>query len=310
MPYSDEFYALAAKVRQWGRWGPDDEIGTINLIDADARRRGAASVRSGKAFTLAMPLDEDGPQLGFMPGRTNPVHTMVQINEAARPDGANTGFCFSDDAIQMGVQACTHWDALSHAAYDGKLWNGFPADSITEAGATKCGIDKVKSIVTRGVLLDLCAAKGVEQMPNGHALTADDLDEACEHAKVTVEPGDVILLRTGHMQRFLTGDKMNYAIHSCGPSMQSAEWFKDHDVAAVTIDNIIFEVFPCEREDTWLPVHFLHLVEMGMMQGQNWNLEELAADCADDGQYTFFLSATPEPITNGTGSMVNPTALK
>jgi len=83
-----------------------------------------------------------------------------------------------------------------------------------------------------------------------------------------------------------------------------------HSVAALALDNLIFEVFPCESKDAWLPVHFLHLVHMGMIQGQNWNLEELADDCARDGQYSFLLNASPEHITRGTGSMVNPVAVK
>jgi kynurenine formamidase len=92
--------------------------------------------------------------------------------------------------------------------------------------------------------------------------------------------------------------------------MQTVEWFHRHQVAAVAIDNLIFEVFPCERPDLFLPVHFLHLVEMGLTQGQNWNMEALAADCADDGRYAFLLSASPEPIDGGTGAPVNPVALK
>ena len=88
------------------------------------------------------------------------------------------------------------------------------------------------------------------------------------------------------------------------------QWFRDHDVAAVATDNLTFEVYPCEREDAILPVHLLHLVDMGMTQGQNWNFEELAADCAADGRYTFFLDASPLPFTNAVGSPVNPVAIK
>jgi hypothetical protein len=92
--------------------------------------------------------------------------------------------------------------------------------------------------------------------------------------------------------------------------MMTVEWFHDRDAAAVATDNLAFEVYPCEREDCLLPVHLLHLVEMGMTQGQNFDLEALAADCADDGVYEFFLDASPQPFVGGIGSPVNPVAIK
>jgi kynurenine formamidase len=119
----------------------------------------------------------------------------------------------------------------------------------------------------------------------------------------------VVLLRTGAMARFLAGDREGYAMTNAGPSLQSVEWFHDRDVAAVATDNPTFECVDFERSVP-LPVHALHLVEMGMMQGQNWNLEALAADCAADGRATFLLAATPEPVTGGTGAPVVPMAVK
>ena len=117
---------------------------------------------------------------------------MFQINEVTigDPDGTR----FSDDQMDLALQACTHWDALSHSSYGGNLWNGHPADSITEAGASKCGIGLVKSLVSRGVLLDIARLKGVDVIEAGTRSPAD-LDAACEMAGVTVEPGDVVLLR-------------------------------------------------------------------------------------------------------------------
>jgi kynurenine formamidase len=308
VPLPQEFLDLAQRVRNWGRWGDDDERGTLNLIDADAIRRGAATAKTGKTFSLAMALDQQGPQIGVIPGRVNPLHTMVAIN---MPYGDT--FHTSDDVVTMGLQACTHWDALAHASYDGNLYNGFPASAITaEQGATRCGIDKVGAIVTRGVLLDVARVKGVERIEPGYAFTAADLDAAADAAKVKVQPGDVVLLRTGHITLFQAGDKLAYSTAGgAGPSMGTVGWFHDRGVAAVATDNITFEVFPGERDaEVFFPVHLLHLVEMGMTQGQNWDLEALAADCADDGVYEFLLSASPEPFTGGTGSPVIPIAIK
>jgi kynurenine formamidase len=308
MAIPESFRELAAKVNNWGRWGDDDELGTINLVTDDVRRRAAACVRTGKAFSLAIPLSEDGPQMGFVKGRVNPTRTMIMINESAFGDA--DGFASSDDVVTMGLQAATHWDALVHATYDGRLYNGYPTSSIDERGASKCGINTISTLISRGVLLDVLRAKGVDRLEPGYCITGDDLDAAAEMARVTVEPGDIVLLRTGHMQLLHAGDKNGYAYPSPGPSIHSVQWMRDHDVAAVATDTFPFEALPGDTPDFMLPVHLLHLVEMGLLQGQNFDLEALSADCADDGVYEFLLSASPEPFVGGLGTPVNPVALK
>jgi kynurenine formamidase len=299
---------LAAKVRNWGRWGPDDQIGTLNLITDDVVRGAASLVQDGRRFSLGIPLDQSGPQTGVIPGRTNPLRTMLMINTPLIGDPSD--FCTSDDTVSMGIQACTHWDGLGHVSYEGKLYNDVPASVINEFGATRLGIHNVTSLVSRGVLLDVARAKGVDRLDGGYAITGDDLDAASELGKVDVQPGDVVLVRTGQMQLLQAGDKAAYGAPAPGPSLQTVQWFRDHDVAAVATDNITFEVFPCERDDALLPVHLLHLVDMGMTQGQNWNLEQLALDCAADGRYAFLLDASPLPFTNAVGSPVQPVAIK
>ena len=282
MALPDDVKELAAQVRNWGRWGSDDEIGTINLVTDDVVRDAAALVTTGKRFPLGLPLDQGGPQIGAIPGRTNPLRTMLMINTPLTGDPSN--FCTSDDTVNMGIQACTHWDGLGHVSYDGNLYNGVPASVINEFGANRLGIHNITTLVSRGVLLDVARAKGVDRLDGGYPITGDDLDAAAAMGEVEVRAGDVVLVRTGQMQLFHAGNKMAYGTPSAGPSLQSVRWFRDHDVAAVATDNITFEVFPCEREDALLPVHLLHLVDMGMTQGQNWDLERLAADCADDGR--------------------------
>jgi kynurenine formamidase len=303
-----EFTELAAKVNNWGRWGADDEIGTLNLIDAAAVRAAASLVRTGKRFPLAIPLSTEGPQLGYIKGRINPLRTMAAINTPLTGDPEQ--FCSSDDVVVMGMQAGTHWDSLAHVSYAGRMYNGFPLESTTVDGASRAGIDKVGTLVGRGVLLDLARAHGSDRLPGGHPVTADDLDAAVDLARVQIRPGDIVLLRTGQIQHFKAGDRVAYFAPNPGPSMQSVPWFHEHDIAAVATDSATFEVFPCERDDVLLPVHLLHLVEMGLTQGQNFDLEALAADCADDGVYEFFLDATPLQFTGGLGSPVNPVAIK
>jgi kynurenine formamidase len=192
-------------------------------------------------------------------------------------------------------------------SYGGKIYNGYLADSITADGASRCGIEKVRSLVGRGVLIDVARAKDVERLEPGYKITPDDLDEAC---RIDVEPGDIVLIRTGHMQLLGAGDKSAYGYPSPGPGMEAATWFHSHDVAAVATDTYAFEVLPAEIEGFFLPLHALDLVEMGMLQGQNFYLEELANECAADGVYDFFLEATPEPFVAAVGAPVAPIAIK
>ena len=308
MAMPPEVKELAAKVRNWGRWGDDDEIGTLNLISDDVVKSAAKEVKTGKRLALGIPMDENGPQTGAIPGRDNPTHEMIMVDTPLTGDPSD--FTTSDDKLAMGIQSATHWDALAHVSYEGKLYNGVSSSVITDGGAPRMGIDKIRTIVSRGVLLDVARAKGVDRLEGGYPLTGDDLDAACDLGTVKVKPGDVVLIRTGQMQWFLEGDREKYGVPASGPSLQTVQWFRDHDVAAVATDNITFEVYPPEREDAMLPVHLLHLVDMGMTQGQNWNLEALAEDCADDGRYAFFLDASPLPLTHAVGSPVNPIVVK
>jgi kynurenine formamidase len=303
-----EFLELAAAVNNWGRWGADDERGTLNLITAETVRDAARLVRDGKRFTLAIPMSEAGPQLGFVQGRTNPIRTTIARHELLGKD--EHGVRFNDDAVSMGVQSATHWDALAHVSYDGRMYNGFPTSTVDDTGATRLGAEKLGPIISRGVLLDLARSAGVDRLEGGYPLTPDDLDRAEEFGKVQVGRGDLVLLRTGQIQHLHAGDKMAYSISTAGPSMQTARWFHDRDVAAVATDNLSFEVFPGEQKGLLLPVHMLHIVEMGLVQGQNFDLEELAEDCADDGRYTFLLCASPEPIVHAAGASVVPVAIK
>ncbi|MFE4715173.1 cyclase family protein [Streptomyces sp. NPDC056728] len=302
-----EFHEMAKRVNNWGRWGADDEIGTLNLVTDEVVREAAATVRTGRRTPLALPLKEDGVQTGMIPGRVNPLHTMVQINHELFGPGT---VATSDDAVTMGLQTATHWDALTHVSHSGRIYNGRPAETITaHGGARFSGIDKAPHIVSRGVLLDVAAAKGVDRLPGDHAVTPEDLDEAAEFGHVTVRPGDIVLVRTGQIQTYLAGDKHAYGYPSPGLSVRTPEWFHARDVAAVANDTLTFEIFPPEIENLWLPVHALDLVEMGMLQGQNWNLENLSTACAQESRYAFLLSAMPEPFVGGTGTPVAPVAI-
>jgi kynurenine formamidase len=305
----DEFRDIAKRVNNWGRWGAEDEIGTLNLITPEVVRAAVATVRSGRRLSLALPLQQQGVQTGMIPGRVNPLHTMVALNWEMFGPGA---IATSDDVVTMGLQAGTHWDGLGHVSHGNRIYNNRPAGTAITAhgGAVRSGIEKATPLVSRGVLLDVARARGLGRLEPMHLITVEDLEAAQELAGVEVHAGDIVLVRTGQIQLYLGGDRDAYAFPSPGLSLHTPEWFHARDVAAVANDTLTFEIFPPEIDGLYLPVHALHLVEMGMMQGQNWNLEALAADCAEDGRYEFLLSAPPEPFTGGVGAPVVPVAVK
>lgn len=308
MPLPDELRALAAEVSNWGRWGDDDERGTQNLMDASAALRGIAAVRDGRTVSLAIALDQTSPQQGGAPNRIAPLRTMHSINQTYT--GVDGDAAFNDDTVVMSMAAGTHIDALAHVSYEGKLYNGFDADSVTASGgATRCGADKLDPIVTRGVLLDLPSVLGVQRLERGYAITEADMDAAVELAGVSIEPGDALLVRTGHLQWFHEGDTHAYNHDSPGLSTQTIRWLHRHDAGAVFTDTYIFEVWPPESWGILMPVHMLHLRDMGLVQGQNWDFEELASVCAEVGRRSFLLTAHPEPFTGGCSTPARPVAV-
>lgn len=318
MPYSDVITAVAARVNNWGRWGDDDRLGTLNFITDEVVRTAAASIRSGRRFSLAYPLRADGLQIGFIPGRENPELRMIMVNE--NMGGDLEMFSTSDDAVTMGLQAATHWDGLSHASYKGTLYNGVPADSITEHGSQTLGIENVQSLTSRGVLLDIARLHERDVLEMGYPISADDLRCAEERQGVSVRSGDVVLVRTGMMRAALGGDVPGLyggmtpegEFASPGIAFTAAEFLHEREVAAIATDNVTFEVYPSHPDTPGehMAVHCIHLVEMGLTQGQNFVLEALADDCATDGQWDFFLEASPLPFVGACGSPVNPVAVK
>lgn len=322
----DVYVEMAQRVSNWGRWGADDQLGTLNLIDEAARQRAVASVVDGTAFPLGLPMSaEDGIQLGFIEGRINPSREMICVNNPLSPDPE--WIASSEDTVTFSMQCATHWDGLAHVSYGagpegGRLYNGYPASAVTEEGASTLGIERIRTLLSRGVLLDVARAKGLQLLPAGYAITPEDLDAAVELAQVGIEPGDIVLVRTGQAAHLaLPGrpgigdadpvrDLVAYTWPTPGLTVATAGWLHRHDVAAVAIDTMVLEVYPCERDDLYLPVHLLHLVEMGLTQGQNWFLDELADACEADGRYTFLLDATPIAFRGALGAPVNPVALR
>lgn len=298
---------LGPKLRNWGRWGPDDELGTVNFITEESRRRGAAAVRSGRTVDLGMPFDANGPQRrGGM--RFNPVHRMSRTLN----DGETDGMAVSDDIITMPLQCATQWDSLAHVAYGGRAYNDVPYSAVTAAGgASRNSFAKVAPhLVTRGVLLDIPALKGVGCLAASDVVTAGDLTAAAKRESVSVEPGDVVLVRTGWYQRFLAGDIEAYMeSEQPGLGLTCPEWLFDKQAAAVAVDNYAVETRPSEDPAARLPLHMILIRDMGMTLGEMFHLEELAAACAERGAWDFLLAGIGLKITGSVGSPVTPVAV-
>lgn len=303
----EDFRAIGQRLRNWGKWGPDDEKGTTNFITPERLVAAGKLIKTGKVFDLGIPMDGNGPQPGG--GRINPVHLMSETGQGQLFPG---GFRYADDYIFMPLQGSSQWDSLAHVYYDDQLYNGFPASDIGLHGAEHNSIDKqAKGIAGRGVLLDLVALKGVEWLDLGYVITPADLEEAAARQNVQVLPGDILLFRTGWRRKFLAEQSpVAFMSGEPGLGMACCEWLHDKEVAVVASDNWAIEVLPGEFSDAVFNVHMVLIRDMGMTLGEILDFEELAADCAADGIWEFFFCSPPLKVTKAVGSPINPLAIK
>jgi len=319
------FARLCKSVSNWGRWGADDQLGTLNFLTPERIRAGADSVHHGKVFSLAIPLDETGPQGG---GRTspasrfNPIHLMIRDGADALAGtlvrdfygGNDREARATDDVVIMALQSGTHWDALSHMIHEGKMYNGFDASWVSSWGALRNDIATAREkLVGRGVLLDIARFRKCEWLASGEAIDGDEL-RACANAEgVSVKPGDIVLVRTGRLaQARAEGSWSNYNQMTGAPGLglRAVPWLHESQIAAVAADTTAVEVLPCETPNIFVPVHIACLVYMGLPLGEVFDLEALAQDCAADGIYEFMFVAPPLPFTRAVGSPINPVAVK
>ncbi|AYF76383.1 cyclase family protein [Nocardia yunnanensis] len=326
---TEEWRKAGERVRNWGRWGDDDQLGTLNLLTPERIAYAATRAVRGRAIQLGIPFDAYGPQsAGGM--RRNPVHLMAidggdaelaaQLAGWGGPQEAQVAgmyargpMRFNDDYVMMPLQAATQWDALSHVYYDGLLYNGYPAASVTSLGATRLGIEQVAErggVVGRGVLLDVARHHGVDRLAAGTVVGPHDLDAVIAAQGVELRPGDILVIRTGWWTRFLeTRRQSEWFSGSPGLSWRCAEWLHEHEIAAVALDNPAVEVMRPE-DGVMLPLHMLTLRDMGLPLGEIWDLEALGRDCAEDRVYDFLLCAPALRIPGAVGTPISPVAIK
>jgi kynurenine formamidase len=305
----------AKKLSNWGRWGKDDQIGTLNHVTPQDIIDAGKLIKKGKVFALGLSLKEP-IQSGLFGGRWNPIHTMLATGTDAAAGNQDLPFPYlryADDAINMPCQASTQWDALCHIFLDDKMYNGFDAKLVDARGAKKLGIEHVRDkMIGRGVLLDIARWKGVDYLADGYAISNADLDDCAKAQGVTIKKGDFVLVRTGHQERCLKAkDWSGYAGGDApGLAFETCYWIHEKNLAAICLDTWGCEVRPNETKDANQPWHWVVIPAMGLSMGEIFYMKELAEDCAKDEVYEFFFSAPPLHLPGGAGSPINPQAVK
>jgi len=303
---------LAPRLSNWDRWRPDDGLGLLNLVDERKRLEARDAIRGGLAISLGFELREGVPQPPGS-GRINPQHLMTELPGDAPPDW--DGPVFADDQLTMAVHAATHWDALSHCFHGGRMFGGIDAAEVTTKGAAHNDIvPAARRLVTRGVLADVAAHRGVEVLPPGHGIGAEELREVLDAQGVEVRPGDALLVRTGLLGATVRSgawdeftEHGNFFPNTPGIAADALPLLHELGVCAIACDN--WAVEQLTGGAPLFPVHELALVYMGMLLGENFELDALAEACATTRRWEFFFAGQPLPIRGGVGGPVNPMAV-
>jgi kynurenine formamidase len=305
---SAEVKGLFDKLSNWGRWGKEDERGSLNYITSQKRVAAARLVQSGEIVSMSLPL-------ATAPATDNPnpvTHLMIQTGtDASRSSLAGVADYF---AISFHGFSTTHIDALCHVFWQGKMYNGFDAAEVGSQGAKKCSIDIAsQGICSRGVLLDIPKVRKLEWLEPGDHILPSDLDAAEKDHHITVEEGDVLLIRTGRAKR--RSAKRGWEPPQAGgflsmPGLDASclPWLHERKVAVLGCDGVS-DVFPSGYDDILLPIHIGTLVVMGIHLIDNADLEALASACGRLDRYEFQFAMGPLVLKRGTGSPVNPFAI-
>lgn len=297
---AETFKEWMSELSNWGRWGDDDELGTVNLITAEKRVKAARLVEKGISVSLARDLDKSES-----PHNTHPLkHEMHGTGLELSGDQ------YAEDSywIRYHGLAHSHLDALCHVFHNDKMYNGFAQTLVTETGAQKLSIRSLADgIFTRGVLIDIPWARGVPYLEPGTAIFPEDLDAWAAKSGVRVGPGDVVLIRTGRWARLDDKGPWQGWEALAGLHASSIKWLRYRDVAVVGTDAGV-DVIPSGVEGQYLPVHSLLVVAMGTPIFDNLDLEQLSKEAIRQERWEFLFTAAPLRVQGGTGSPLNPIA--
>ena len=283
----------------WGRWGGDDELGTLNLVTPEKRRGALALATAGVSVSLSHTyLTEPDVEA------TSPVGY-----EMLGPDRPGP---FRSDRYTFAYHgyAHSHMDSLCHMMHEGSLYNGYVrADEVTEEGCARLGVANYKQgIVSRGILMDVPRLKGVDYLEPGTPIRVEDLEAWEREARLRVESGDVLFVRTGRWARRAEHGPWEMNREAAGLHASVAPWLRERGVAMLGADGTN-DVLPSGVEGVTQPIHQLTIVAMGMPLFDNLDLEALAAEAARQGRWEFLLVAAPLAVEGGTGSPLNPLAI-
>lgn len=294
-----EFDRWIIEISNWGRWGDDDELGTLNLITDEKRVAAARLVRDGVSVSLALDLNTQRDAMN-----ANPFEHILTVSEFSGHEVAGDSY-----SVQYHGFAHSHIDGLPHFAHDGKLYNGFSVDGLKESGAEKLGIHNFRNgIFTRGVLIDMPWFRGVDSLEPGTAITIEDLEAWERKTGVVVGSGDVLLIRTGRWERIRQQGQWNFLEKAAGSHASIAKWLKERDVAVIGSDGVS-DVMPSGVEGLANPLHELVLVGLGMPILDNLDLDALAREAGERGRWEFLFVGAPLRVRGGTGSPLNPIAV-
>jgi len=309
-PSDTEVRTYIQSLNNWGRWGRDDELGTLNFIDDQKRRESARLVRDGVAVSCARPI----VNLPSVDSTSPPLHYMVGSGEAfgLNPDETPGALQSASDFIGMAFHGftVTHLDALCHIFWNGKMYNDRSSQMVSNReGALVESIDTVKDgIVSKGILLDVARHRGVDWLELGEGIFPEELEDIQRECNVSVEPGDIVLVRTGHYLRRMQMGPVPTTEGWPGLEAACLPWLHQKRVSVLGGDTVS-DVVPSGYAEFRQPIHQIGIVQMGLWLIDNCNLEELAKTCAELGRWEFQMVLAPLRIQYGTGSPINPIAL-
>ena len=284
----------------WGRWGKDDQIGTVNLITPAKRKSAAALVKEGYAVSLSSNSDTAKSADNTFPFG----HEMISAGTDPNPM-----FGMDIYTIRYHGLTLTHLDALSHMFYQGKMYNGYSQEQVNRQGAQQLAVTAFKNgLFSRGILMDIPRLKGVKYLELSTPVYPADLDAWEKMAGIKVGSGDIVFIRTGRWSRRAEKGPWNTEEAAAGMHVTCARWFRQRDVAVVGSDTH-GELMPSPVAGVPFPMHQLLLIAMGTPMFDNCDLEALSETAAARRRWEFLLTAAPLAVPKGTGSPLNPIAV-
>jgi len=298
---------MTACVHDHSRWGTADQIGAANYLTVEKRLAALRSVKQGKIYDVSHVISMNAPYMA--PNQTPFLLSMwaswKESIKRRRKMGFTNDAGSNVDRLEMTTHVGTHIDALGHFSSGDKLYNGNCAEEVVSNwGLDRLGIEHAPPMISRGIMLDVSRFDGGEFLEPGRVVTPDDLQRACDEARVKIESGDIVMIRTG-WGRFFGVDNARYLHGEPGIDVPAAHWLTDREVVAIGTDNMAVEVLPNPDAGKSLPVHQYTLAEAGTYLIENLALEELARDRVYE--FCFILLATK--YRGATGCPVRPIAV-